>query len=170
MTKRSGQWFGDSVLQIVTAGGGVSNVIQLLPTADSLQSMRDIVFERSILSIQTRRILPSVLEGLAYIVWKGEVLSGTSTPTEGMDALSTSDFSWAHGRIMHYGPLHVPPNISDGSTGTIVVNQEVTAEQVEIVVKRKVNRANEGIFMRISADVSNVVKCNITWRTYYTYS
>jgi len=170
MARRSGQWFGDSVLQQVTAGGGVSNVIQLLPTVTALESMRDIVFERCILSLQTRRIDAAVIEGLAYIVWKGEVLSGTSTPTEGMDALSTSSFSWAHGRVMHYGPMHVPAVLSNGSSGTHQVTGEVTAEQVEIVVKRKVNRANEGIFMRVSCDLSDAVKVNITWRTYYSYA
>lgn len=170
MARRRGQWFGDSELQTVLAGSSVSKVLQLLPTVVQLESTRDVVFERCVLTFQTRRILTATIEGLAYVVWKGDVLSGTSTPTEGLDALSTSTFSWAHASIMHYGPLEVPPRLINGFDGAAQVSEAVTAHQVEIGVKRKVNRANEGIFMRISCDLSSAVKVNVTWRTYYTYA
>jgi len=172
MTKRKGQWFGDSVLLTIGTGTTVGEVVQLLPTAAALESMRDVVFERCILSMQTRRISTSAIEGYAYMVWKGDVLSGTSTPTEALNPLSQSTFSWAHGSIMHYGPLRVPPvlEVFDGVAPATKLSQELTAEQVEIVVKRKINRANEGIFLMVANDFGSTLKCNITWRTYYTYA
>jgi len=168
--KRSGQWFGDSELQTVQAGATVATVIQLLPTVSSLQSMRDVVFERCIISFQTRRNSLGFPDGYAFIVWKGNVLSGTSTPVEALDPLSQSTFSWSHSSIMKFGPLRCPPILLNGFDGVSEISGELTAEQVEIVVKRKVSRANEGIFLKVSTDASNLVKCNITFRTYYTYA
>lgn len=170
MAKRSGQWFGDSTLKTILAGAGVSQVIQLLPTANSLQSPRDIVIERIILSFQSRRILVADIEGFAFLVWKGDVLSGTTTPTESLDPLSTSTFNWAHASIMKYGVLKIPANTFDSTAQLPALSNEVTAETMEIIVKRKVNRANEGIFLAVAADLSSALKCNITWRAYYTYA
>jgi len=171
MAKRSGQWIGDSTLITVltNASGGVGSVIQLLPSVVDTAMPRDVVHERTIISFQSRRISTGDLEGFAYVVWKGDVLSGTSTPTEALDPLSLSSFSWAHKSIMHFGPLKVPPLLVQ-SDDTFKINSEVTAEQVEVVVKRKVGRANEGIFLVVASDLSSRMKCLVTSRTYYTYA
>ncbi len=174
MAKRSGQWFGDSELQTIIAGAAVAQVIQLLPTVASLQSMRDIVFERVIISFQSRRILSAAIEGYAFVVWKGNVLSGTTTPVEALDPLSQSTFSWSHGSIMQYGVLDVPREQKSFDSAGAFVSQtpavDLLSHMVDFDVKRSVNRANEGIFLKVSADVSSNIKCNITWRTYYTYA
>ena len=167
--RRSGQWFGDAELQTITAGSAVGKVIQLLPTVSSLQSMRDVVFERVIITFQTRRILATALEGYAFVVWHGEVLTGTSTPTQGLDPLSLISFSWADRNIMHFGALAVPPTQLTSADAAVIGNELVPA-MCDTHVKRSVGRANQGIFLKVSSDVSSVLKCHITWRTYYTYA
>jgi len=167
--KRSGQWFGDAFIKTVLAGPNVADVIQLLPTVTSVQSPRDVVFERSIVNFQTRRIGVSTVEALGFIVWKGLVLSGTTTPVEALDPNSTSTFSWSHGSIMHYGTLHVPALIPVGDAATRQISEEVTSHEIDFSVKRSVQRANEGIFLMVSADISSQVRVNTTFRTYYTY-
>ncbi len=170
MAKRQGQWFGGGVLQTVLAGAAVAQVVQLLPTVTAIEAPRDIVAERTIISFQTRRLNFNNVSALAYVVWRGKVASGTSTPLESLDPLSQSGFEWAEAQIMHYGPLEVPEVLVNGFTGAEGLSRRVTAEQVEVVVKRKVARANEGIFLAVTCDVSSVVSTNITWRTYYTYA
>ncbi len=171
--KRSGQWFGDSFLKTLEPST-VAEIIQLMPTATLLESARDVVFERCIITFQSRRLLTGVVEGCAWLAWKGSVLSGTGTPVEALDPLSQSTFSWAHSSIMQFGALEVPP-ITDSfdSTGAFVgtkFRRELTNDMVDFDVKRSVSRANEGIFLLVSCDVAATVKCNITFRTYYTYA
>ncbi len=48
MAKRRGQWFGDRVSHTVQDIPLIADVIQLLPPALALESIRDIVFERCI--------------------------------------------------------------------------------------------------------------------------
>ncbi len=173
MADRQGQWFGDSVLKTLETTS-VAEVIQLLPTNTILESARDVVFERSIITFQTRRLLTTAVEGCGFIVWKGNVLSGTTTPVEALDPLSLSTFSWAHKSIMRFGKLEVPGIIQSFDSAGAFVNkatdQRLTAQEVDFDVKRSVGRANEGIFLAVTADVSSVLKCLVTWRTYYTYA
>jgi len=173
MTKRSGQWFGDSVLKTVLAGGTTADVIQLLPTVASLQSARDIVFERAIISFQIHRLTAGALSGHAWVVWKGLVLAGTSTPVEGVDPLNvgaTSQFSWGRKAIMQYGPLDVPATLILFDSNTKVTDSSVVSSQVDFDVKRSVSRANEFIGLQVSADASSVLQTLVTWRVYYTYA
>ncbi len=173
MSDRQGQWFGDTVLKTIETTS-LSEVIQLMPTAASLQNARDVVCERVIISFQTRRIdAAAIVEGYAYEVWKGRFLVGTNTPAQAKDPLdvgATSQFSKADANIMHTGPLEVPESILNGFTGAQALNGRVTAEQVEVPVKRSVNRANEGILLAVVADNSFKLKCLVSWRLYYTYS
>jgi len=166
--RRRGQWFGDSQLITLQAGNDVAEVIQILPPANALESIRDIVFERVIIGFQNRRVLTSVVEGCAWMVWKGAVITGTTTPLQALTPLSQLDFSWADKDIMQYGVLPVPPIFFDGVANAIT--QELTSSMVDFNVKRSIHRANEGIFLVVRADNGGVVKCNVSWRLYYTYA
>jgi len=168
--KRSGQWIGDSFLKTIQGGGAVSELITLLPTAEQLDVPRDIVFERVIITMQVRRILVSAVEGFAWMIYKTGVLSGTSTPLEALNPLSQSTFSWSHGSIMQFGGLDVPPFISRGNDGVAQIDGSVHTTEVDIHVKRSIKRANETVVLMIAADITNVLKVNTTFRTYYTYA
>lgn len=166
---RVGQWEGDSFLQSISPSA-VGGIISLLPTAPTVGQASNVVFERSIITFQTRRVGNGVLEGLAFLIWKGNVLSGTTTPVEALDPLSQSTFSWAHKSIMQFGVLKVPAAVFNDTGQSLAISQELTAEMVDINVKRSVNRRNETINLLVAADAASVVKCNITFRTYYTYA
>lgn len=166
---RSGQWFGNSVL-LTLETTATDQVQKLLPEATALESIRDLVFERSIVSFQTRRILANTVEGCAYVVWHGGVDPATGDPLQTFDPLSQDSFVWANKNIMRFGPLPVQPVVMTPSTDTQIANREISALQIDFDVKRSIARANEAVFIAVAADVAATVKCLVTWRTYYTYA
>jgi len=168
--KRQGQWFGDAVLQTITAGSAEAQVIDILPPALSLESIRDLVFERAIIGFNTRRLNTTVVEGYGFVLWHGMINPATQVKSDPIDPNSLLSNVWADKRIMQVGRLHVPALQFDSTAQAAVVSQEVTAEEVDVGVKRSVNRGTEGVFLKVSTDVTSTVKCFITWRCYYTYA
>jgi len=170
MAKRQGQWFGDAVLQVIKAGATGAEVIDVLPHAASLQTVRSLVFERVIIGFQTRRTSINPVEGYGFTLWHGMVAPASGVPSDVIDPNSLESNVWADKRIMQCGRLPVPGTAFDSIADNLIITQELTAEQVDVTVKRSVNRGTEGIFLKVSADASDVLKCFITWRVYYTYA
>ncbi len=167
MAKRKGQWFGNSILQ-TTVPSEAAQVIELLPVRASLGVARDLVFERSIVSFQVRRVAAGVVEGCGYVVWHGGVNPTTGSPLQVFNPLQVAGpEEWANKNIMRFGPLDVPPVYFDGIA--ISADQSLRAVQVDFDVKRSVAGGNEAIFLQVAADVAAKVKVLVTWRTYYTY-
>lgn len=168
--KRTGQWIGDNNLQTVLshASGSVADIISLLPTNSIVEAAANVVFERCIIDFWTRRLLVTQPEALGFMVWDGDVLSGTTTPVEALDPLSGSTFSWAHKAIMQKGGLPVPPVFFNGVSNA--VGGELLHSQVDINVKRKLSRRNQQINLVVRCDLSSVMRVFTTWRTYYTYA
>ncbi len=170
MAKRKGQWFGNSVLQS-TGTSAASQVIQLLPVRASLGVARDLVFERSIVSFQTRRFTAATIEGLAYVVWHGGVNPTTGLPLQVFNPVQVAGLEeWANKNIMRFGPLAVAGCHSNPSDDVLLPIDSLFAHQEDFDVKRSVAAGNESIFLQVAADVSGACKTYITWRTYYTYS
>ncbi len=174
MAKRQGQWVGDSVAHTVRQVPAIADVIQLLPPATALESIRDIVFERCIISFAITRILTSTITDVSWMAWHGRVGDNTLIPLEALNPRSASQTTMAHSSIVQFGGLPVPPTVRTfDSAGAFVGddnNREVMERSVDFDVKRSIQRGNEGIWLTIAASVDDIVRVRVTWRTYYTYA
>ncbi len=100
MAKRRGQWVGDRVIQAVQMVPDVSEVIQILPPATALESIRDIVFERAIIGFGVRRLTSGTIDDLSWVAWHGRVGDNTLIPLEALNPRSASQTTMAHSSIV----------------------------------------------------------------------
>ncbi len=174
MAKRRGQWFGDREARTIAAVPAISDVVQLLPPALALESIRDIVFERCIIDFQIHRLQNNTITDLSWMAWHGRVADGSVVPLEALNPRSAAQTTMAHSSIVQVGALPVPGvTITFDSAGAVVArdpNREVMVEHVDFDVKRSIQRGNEGIFLTMAADTAAIMQVNIRWRTYYTYA
>ncbi len=174
MAKRRGQWFGDRVSQAINDIPLVADVIQLLPPALALESIRDIVFERAIIGFQIHRTAVNRLTDLSWMAYLGRVEDGSIIPLEALNPRSASKTTMAHASNVQFGVLPIPATVrSFDSAGSFVASdesEEVFSVMVDFDVKRSVARGNEGIFLTMAASLSSVVQVSVQWRTYYTYA
>ncbi len=174
MAKRRGQWTGDRVANTINDIPLISDVIQLLPPALALESIRDIVFERCILQFSIHRLTTNTLTDVQWMAWHGRVADGSVVPLEALNPRSAAQTTMAHSSIVQVGSLPVPAIIKIfDSTGTVTLSEEdgsVLVREYDFSVKRSIQRGNEGIFLTIAASQQSVVQANVKWRTYYTYA
>lgn len=174
MAKRRGQWYGDRQQQGLNDIPVIADVIQLLPPALALESIRDIVFERCIISFSVTRILNTDITDARWMAYHGRVADGSVIPLEALNPRSASSTTMAHSSIVQFGALPVPATLvtfdSAGSAVTTPVNREVMIHEVDFDVKRSIQRGNEGIFLTMACNVQDVVRADVCWRTYYTYA
>ncbi len=174
MARRRGQWFGDRELKTANDQPVIADVVQLLPPALALESIRDIVFERCILTFGISRILASAITDLEWFAWHGRVADGSVIPLEALNPRSAASTTLAHSTIMQFGQLPVPSTypVFD-STGTLIsteIDRAVLVKEVDFDVKRKIERDSQGVFLTVAASTQDVLRVNIAWRTYYTYA
>ncbi len=174
MAKRRGQWFGDRVSQAINDIPLVADVIQLLPPALALESIRDIVFERCIIAFSISRLALNTITDLEWMVYHGRVADGSVIPLEALNPRSASSTTMAHSSILQVGALPVPPvTITFDSAGAVVArdpNRAIMVKEVDFDVKRSIQRGNEGIFLTMACSSQDVVEVNTLFRTYYTYA
>ncbi len=174
MAKRRGQWFGDSVSQSLNDIPLIADVIQLLPPANALESIRDIVFERCIIAFSVTRLLFDNVTDVEWMAYHGRVADGSVVPLEALNPRSAAQTTMAHGTILQFGALPVPAIIrsfdSAGAFNSRAVAEEIIVEMVDFDVKRSINRGTEGIFLTMAAEVQDAIHVRTTWRTYYTYA
>ncbi len=174
MTKRRGQWFGDRRAITVPDIPGEGDPIMLLEPAQSLESIRDIVFERCILCLSIHRLGIATITDFEYMVYLGRVADGSTIPLEALNPRSALQTTMAHASIMHVGALPVPPVThtfdSAGAYVSTITNREVQVVNLDFSVKRSVNRNSEVILLTMATDVDSIVQVNVLWRTYYTYA
>ncbi len=174
MAKRRGQWFGDRVAHTVNDIPVIADVIQLLPPALALESIRDIVFERCILILSLHRLLTNTVTDCSWMAYHGRVADGTAIPLEALNPRSAAQTTMAHSSIVQVGALPIPGIIQRfDNTGTLTSNditREVKTRMWDFDVKRSIQRGNEGIFLTIAASVQDAVQVSVLWRTYYTYA
>lgn len=164
---RPASWNGNLIVQTLLAGGPIANVIQLTPTVTSA-AIQDALHEVTWLHISVERILTTAIDACGFVVWKGKVDVGTSTPAQSLNPLNLVALEHADSDIMMEGLLNVPPVIFDAA-GTPAVNRELRAHKIHIPVARKFSRVNHGIFLAIACDVSSVVRVSVLHRTYLSY-
>ncbi len=174
MAKRRGQWFGDRVAHTVNDIPVIADVIQLLPPALALESIRDIVFERCIIDFSVFRANTTSVTDMEWMAWHGRVADGSVVPLEALNPRSAAQTTMAHSSIVQVGALPVPANIktfdSAGAVVATIASGEVMVEHVDFSVKRSIQRGNEGIFLTIAASVADILQVAVRWRTYYTYA
>ncbi len=174
MATRRGQWTGDRVAQSIRQVPIIGEVIQLLPVADALESVRDLVFERCIIAFSVHRQDENGVTDLSWMAYKGRVADNTAIPLEALNPRSASKTTMAHGSIVQIGSLPIPSvNTRFDSAGAEVgnsINREVKVAMVDFDVKRSIQRNTEGIFFTMAASADNVVQVNVLFRTYYTYA
>ncbi len=174
MAKRRGQWYGDSVAKTVNDIPLVADVVQILPSVASLESVRDVVFERCIIAFCITRLSTASVTDCYWMAYHGYLLDGSSTPTEALNPRSASSFTLAHGSIMQFGALTVPPVVkafdSAGVITSFELNSEVQVVEVDFDVKRSLNRGNEAIMLTMAASAQDVISVRVGFRTYYTYA
>ncbi len=174
MAKRRGQWFGDRVAHTTQQVPDTTDVVQLLPPALALESIRDIVFERCVLTFGVSRILTNTITDVEWMAYLGNVADGSVIPLEALNPRSAADTTLAHASIMQFGQLPVPPVIktfdSAGAVVNSVIDGAVLTKEYDFDVKRSVQRGAQGIFLTMAASVSDVIRLNVAWRTYYTYA
>ncbi len=174
MAKRRGQWVGDRVIQAVQMVPDVSEVIQILPPATALESIRDIVFERAIIGFGVRRLTSGTIDDLSWVAWHGRVGDNTLIPLEALNPRSASQTTMAHSSIVQFGILPVPPvtNRFDSAGAAVGASLDlgILTEMVDFDVKRSIQRGNEGIFLTLASTLDSVVNVTVQWRCYYTYA
>lgn len=174
MAKRRGQWFGDRLQSTVNDIPLIADVIQLLPPALALESIRDIVFERCILLFSVTRVLTNDVTDVSWVAWHGRVGDGTVIPLEALNPRSASSTTMAHSSIVQTGRLPVPGvNTRFDSAGAVTgatINGAVMVMEYDFDVKRSIQRGNEGIFLTLACSVQDVIRVDTLWRTYYTYA
>jgi len=174
MAKRRGQWFGDRRAHTVQSVPLIADVIQLLPPALALESIRDIVFERCVLSISTSRLAAGAIRDIEWMAWHGRVADGTAIPLEALNPRSAAQTTMAHSSIVQVGALELGGVSrlfdSAGVLVSTIEDAEVKVSKYDFDVKRSIQRGNEGIFLTIAANLADVVNAVVFWRTYYTYA
>ncbi len=174
MAKRSGQWFGGTVVKTIPSAPVIADVVQLLEPADSLESVRALVFERCVLTLSVRRITASDVSELLWMVYKGRVADGSVIPLEALNPRSASNTTLAHASILQFGALSVPAIVrSFDSAGAFVTSEDdgaLIAHQVDFDVKRSLSRNTEGIFLTMGCNSASTCNVTVAWRTYYTYA
>ncbi len=174
MAKRKGQWTGDRESKTVNDIPVIADVVQLLPPALALESIRDIVFERAIVGFQVQRILSNTITDLSWMAWHGRVADGSVIPLEALNPRSAAKTTLAHSSIVQFGVLPVPPILttfdSAGAVVSSVVDRSVHVMEVDFDVKRSIQRGNEGIFLTLAASAADIIRVNVSWRVYYTYA
>lgn len=174
MAKRRGQWFGDRVAHTVNDVPLIADVIQLLEPALALESIRDVVFERCILTFSIKRNNQTNITDLMWMAYHGRVADGSVVPLEALNPRSAAKTTMAHSSIVQVGVLPVPTYVrSFDSAGAFVSSEgdgSVLVAEYDFDVKRSIQRGNEGIFLTVASSIADVVQVNIMWRTYYTYA
>lgn len=160
-----GQWKGDQSVHNLVAGADVASVIQLVPTLSDVDIQQDVVMEVSHIHLSIRRLLASTLDACGYVIWMGKTLVSTTVPAQGLDPLSQSTFAWADKDIMLQGLLPIPP-VQLNSADVNQIRLENLHVYIKVKSKRRFNRANHGIFLALSADVSNVIRVVTSRRTF----
>lgn len=174
MAKRSGQWFGDTRAQTIENIPAVADVISLLPVANALESIRDLVLERVVLQFSISRLTNNSLTDLMWMVYKGRVQTGSTIPLEALNPRSASSPVMAHANILQVGILPVPAVMqtfdSAGAQVAVNTNREVMTKEYDFHVKRKIQRDSEAIMLTMAASADEVVSMMVRWRIYYTYA
>ncbi len=174
MAKRRGQWYGDREIKTAQQVPLIADVVQLLPPATALESIRDIVFERCIITFGMTRINATPITDLEWMAWHGRVGDNTLIPLEALNPRSASSTTMAHSSIVQFGQLPVPGIIKSFDSSGVFVNNDtddsVVVMEVDFDVKRSIQRGNEGIWLTVAAGLDDVVRVNVAWRTYYTYA
>ncbi len=174
MAKRRGQWVGDRVAHTVQDPPLIADVIQLLPPALALESIRDIVFERCILNLSIHRLLTTTVTDVCWMAYHGRVADGSVVPLEALNPRSAAQTTMAHSSIVQVGALPVPDvKVRFDSNGVETgrsISGELMVREYDFDVKRSIQRGNEGIFLTLAANSSDVVQVSVFWRTYYTYA
>ncbi len=174
MAKRKGQWFGDRRQQAVRDIPTTADVIQLLPPATALESIRDIVFERVIIGFSIQRINTNSISDLSWMAYHGRVANNTLIPLEALNPRLADETTMAHSSIVQFGVLPVPEiHETFDSAGAVVaarISEELMTVMVDFDVKRSIQRGNEGIWLTMAAAVTLSVRVSVNWRTYYTYA
>ncbi len=174
MAKRRGQWFGDRVSKSVNDIPVIADVVQLLPPALALESIRDIVFERCIIEFSIGRILTTDVTDLEWMAWHGRVADGSVVPLEALNPRSAAATTMAHSSIVQVGALPIPGTHSTfdsaGALVNTIRNRDVMTVSIDFDVKRSIQRGNEGIFLTFACSAPDVVRVMTLWRTYYTYA
>lgn len=172
--KRRGQWFGDRRAQTVEQIPAIVDVIQLLPPASALESIRDIVFERCVLNFSVSRLTTAVVTDMYWMAYKGKVGQGTVIPLEALNPRSAAQTTMATADIVQVGALPTPPVIhaidSAGVSQGTLTTREVSAMTFDFHVKRSINRGSEGIFLTVACSADEAITLDVMWRTYYTYA
>ncbi len=164
----AGRWTGDLSVHNLVAGADVATTIALVPTIaeNVVDAQQDMVLETCHIHLCYKRLLVTGLDAMGFVVYLGKVLVGTSTLAQALDPLSLSTFAWADGDIMLQGLLPVPPTVSAGNTGAAEVDNSLVHQYIHVKSKRKFKRANHGIFLSLSTDVSSVIRCTTVRRSY----
>ncbi len=174
MAKRRGQWFGDRAQSAVNDIPLIADVIQLMPPANALESIRDVVFERAIICFAVTRVLNNSVTDVSWMAYHGRVADASVIPLEALNPRSASSTTMAHGNIVQIGRLPVPPvGVTFDSAGAVVNNpitREVMVSEVDFDVKRSIKRGTEGIFLTLACDVQDAIRVDTLWRVYYTYA
>ena len=163
--RRPRSWTGDSLVQSVSNSPVVADTIQLTETTADISTSRDVTHKATYLTLHTRRLLTTGLAGVDFTVWLGKVLLGTSTPSQPQSPQASSKFPHADKDIMFTGGLKVPACIRAAADDTLLISEETSVETFEILVMRKFNRANQGIFLQVAGSANDAVQIRATWRT-----
>lgn len=161
------KWCGGSDLSSPALTPVVANIIPLCPSVSAAE-YSDVTVLRTILMFSVRRILTTAFAELAFVMWEGKVLDGTSTPVEAVDPLSTNTFSYADTNVMHWQQLPVPPNM-EAFDGGAALTQEVQVTMVDIKAKRRLRRQNHEIHLLMGSGLNAAVQVRLQWRLLMSY-
>jgi len=165
------KWVGDLDTSVILKVPTVARVIQLTPTV-AQQEASDCVHKVTHLHVALRRVLPSsTVDAVAWVMWLGKVIAGTSTPAQALNPLSTIQAAWADSDIMGQGMLSVPPIVLVPSTDAVANNDAVIAHYWKVKAQRHYSRVNHGVFLTFGFLGGSESSFQVTavWRTLLKY-
>ena len=128
----------------------------------------DSMVERVLCSLNIQRISTTTIEGLGYIVAK-QKFDSTGTLIQVLDPLSTDVFDLGNKDIMAMGRLPIIGNIPIGNAAGVQLSKDLLVHEIDVRVRRKLDRLTEGVTLTIVGDVSAIVKVSSQCRALLSF-
>ncbi len=166
---RTYSWLGGAQnIEPETAGSTtVSEIIQMIPaqlTTESAGDRTQTLIEAIYLKFSVKRLLITELDAAGFIVYQGQVATGSNNPAQVVDALSLSSRVYQNKNIMMMAPLPVPKIGLSGDLLSATITGEIQTGEFEYQAMRKHDLSNQVLCLVVNTDVSVVLNVFCQWR------
>jgi len=167
--KRRYKWLGTQDINTITTFGATptADTTKILPPIVDGDVQAECMVERILVHIQSRRLLTTTIEQYGYIVAKQKFASDGSL-IQLLDPLSADVFDLGNTDIMAIGRIPVDP-LMNVDTLDVQITKGVFNFEIDIKVRRKINRMTDGIVLTMTTDVAAVMRASIMARVLISY-